>query len=328
MMRVLLAMALLALVSCATPKIQEPLAVSTPVTPEFDIGTQRFISFDGAELGLSVWPAKESSPDFVIIGLHGMNDYANAFHKIAPWLARNGVTTYAYDQRGFGRSVNRGLWPDQALLQGDLRAAIAAAQHQHPETPIGVIGISMGGAIAMTVFGADDPPDGVDRLILSGPGLRGWGALNWLYSSSLWVSTHVRPGWVVRPPRGVKIEPSDNVEMLRELWFDPLTLKDNRIDQVYGVVSLMETAHKAAGQLTSSVPTLMTYGARDIVIPKSAMKRTARRLPAHVRTAYYPDGYHMLLRDLQSEIVFADILAFLNDPAAQLPSGVDSVPLQ
>jgi uncharacterized lipoprotein YmbA len=54
MMRVLLAMALLALVSCATPKIQEPLAVSTPVTPEFDIGTQRFISFDGAELGLSV----------------------------------------------------------------------------------------------------------------------------------------------------------------------------------------------------------------------------------------------------------------------------------
>jgi alpha-beta hydrolase superfamily lysophospholipase len=58
------------------------------------------------------------------------------------------------------------------------------------------------------------------------------------------------------------------------------------------------------------------------------MKRTARRLPAHVRTAYYPDGYHMLLRDLQSEIVFADILAFLNDPAAQLPSGVDSVPLQ
>jgi acylglycerol lipase len=71
---------------------------------------------------------------------------------------------------------------------------------------------------------------------------------------------------------------------------------------------------------------LLTYGAKDIVIPKNGLKRTAKVLPGHVRTAYYPEGYHMLLRDLQAEVVFEDVLSFLRDADAELPSGVGEVP--
>jgi hypothetical protein len=43
-----------------------------------------FVSFDGARLGLMRWlPAGE--PDWVVVGLHGMNDYANAYH-LAPYI--------------------------------------------------------------------------------------------------------------------------------------------------------------------------------------------------------------------------------------------------
>ena len=325
-MRVIAILLSLLIGACATPRLQAPLDPETPVQPSLDPTLETFTSFDGAQLGLTVWPSQTGEPERIILGLHGMNDYANAFHKVAPWLAKRGITTYAYDQRGFGRSINRGIWPDPALLRDDLRTAIDLVQKRHPDTPVGVIGISMGGAVAMTVFGSDDPPGGVDRLVLSGPGLRGWGALNPLYKASLWLSTHVRPAWVVRPPAVVKIEPSDNIEMLRDLWTDPLGLKNNRIDQVHGVVSLMEEAHAAAPALTESVPTLMTYGAKDIVIPPAAMKRTVRIVPDHVRTAYYENGYHMLLRDLQAEVVFADILAFLEDPSAKLPSGAPRIP--
>jgi alpha-beta hydrolase superfamily lysophospholipase len=124
----------------------------------------------------------------------------------------------------------------------------------------------------------------------------------------------------------VKIEPSDNVEMLRALWSDPLGLKANRIDQVYGLVSLMEEAHMAAAALDPSVPTLMTYGAKDIVIPAPAIKRTVRVLPEHVRTTYYESGYHMLLRDLQAETVFADMFAFMQDSTTDFPSGASRIP--
>ncbi len=42
------------------------------------------------------------------------------------------------------------------------------------------------------------------------------------------------------------------------------------------------------------------------------------------RIAVYDAGYHMLMRDLQAEIVWRDIAAWLEDPAAHLPSGADA----
>ncbi|KCZ94583.1 alpha/beta fold hydrolase [Hyphomonas johnsonii] len=298
-----------------------------PVNPHFDTDQNVFIAADGARLGLTVWPAEGvDAPDHVVVGVHGMNDYANAFHMAAPYWAAHGVTTYAYDQRGFGRSPGRGIWPDEELMREDLRTAVSVARARHPDAVITVVGISMGGAVAISAFGSDEPP-AADRLIASGPGLRGWGAMNPVYRASLWASTHTRPGWVVRPPRKlVRIEPSDNDEMLRRTWSDPLMMPHNRIDQVYGVVSLMETAHASAARLPASVPTLLSYGANDYVIPPAGVKRTARVLPPSVRTVYYANGYHMLLRDLQAETVQADYLAFMRDPSQPPPSGAPKWP--
>lgn len=293
--------------------------------PRLDVESQRLISFDGAELGLTVW-GHSDNPEIVIVGVHGMNDYANAFHMAAPYWAERGVKTYAYDQRGFGRSIGRGDWPEEELMREDLRTAVQLVREKYPDATLAVVGISMGGAMAMTAFGSDRPPLGVDRVVFSGPGLRGWGALPWVQQVALWTSVRARPGWIVRPPRFVKIEPSDNREMLQRLWTDPLGIRQNKIEQVHGVVTLMENAHRAAPKLPDEIPMLLTYGAKDIVIPEKGVRRTAKRLPDHVRTAYYPDGYHMLLRDLQAETVFEDVLTFLRDPAAPLPSGVGEVP--
>lgn len=285
------------------------------------------IAHDGAVLGLTVWPAiGEAPPTNVVVAVHGMNDYANAFHMAAPYWAARGVTTYAYDQRGFGRSVGRGVWPDQELMQEDLRTAVALARQAYPEATISVVGVSMGAAVAIAAFGSDRPPQ-ADRLIASGPGLRGWGAMNPVYRASLWVSAHTRPSWIVKPPRRfVHIEPSDNIEMLRRTWSDPLMTYENRIDQVYGVVGLMETAHTRVPNLPANLPVLMSYGANDFVIPPAGVKRTARTLPSHVRTVFYDKGYHMLLRDLQAETVFADYLSFITAPDESLPSGAPAWP--
>lgn len=308
-----------------TPLTQGAIAMTDINEPGFDLEAETFISFDGAELGLTAWEAARGDPEIVIVGVHGMNDWANAFYMAAPWWAEHGVTTYAYDQRGFGRSPGRGIWPDEDLMREDLRLAVALARVRHPEAKVAVVGISMGGAVAMTAFGSDNPPD-ADMLLLSGPGLRGWGALPLSYRPSLWIASRVRPGWVVTPPKGVKIEPTDNVEMLQEIWSNPNMLRENRIDQVHGVVTLMENAHRAAPSLPESVPTLVTYGAKDIVIPPNAMKRTATVLPQHVETRYYERGYHMLLRDLQAETVWQDMLKFIQDPVAEPPSGVPPLP--
>ncbi len=315
-------LAAVALPACAHPVVIGALESAVRIEPAFLPEEDTFVAADGARLGLTVWPAAGTDdPDYVVVGVHGMSDYAGAFHMAAPYWAARGVTTYAYDQRGFGRSPKKGFWPEEELLREDLRTAVDVARQRHPDAVITVVGISMGASVAMTAFGSDDPPK-ADRLILSGPGLRGWGAINPLYRMSLMASTYTNPGWIVVPPAGlIKIEPSDNNAMLRRTWSDPHMTYENRIDQVYGLVNLMENAHWAAARLPKSIPVLASYGAKDIVIPQNGVERTAKLMPAGTRTVYYKNGYHMLERDLQAEKVHADYLAFMKDPYAALPSG-------
>jgi acylglycerol lipase len=295
-----------------------------------------FTSFDGARLGLSTWTPdvqpgeaafgpSAADPGIVIIAVHGMNDYAGAFNAAGAWWASQGATVYAYDQRGFGRSPRSGIWPEHEVMREDLATAVDAARRRHPGARVAVVGESMGASVAITAFAEGDAPN-ADALILSGPGLRGWGALPWVYSASLWTSAHVRPGWVVVPPKGLDIVATDNNEKLREMWFDPLVQKSNRIDSVYGVVSIMEEADQKISRLPKDVPTLLLYGANDQIIPPNGLKRAARKLPGFVRTAYYAKGYHMLMNDLQAETAWRDILAFIEAPEAPLPSGSPPLP--
>ncbi|MGH8569968.1 MAG: hypothetical protein ACREXU_18670, partial [Gammaproteobacteria bacterium] len=46
-----------------------------------------------------------------------------------------------------------------------------------------------------------------------------------------------------------------------------------------------------------------------------------RRPPARWRAAFYPQGYHMLTRDLGAAVVLRDIVTWLSDHQAALPSG-------
>jgi len=349
-------MLLALLLSACAPLQQNALAIDTPPTPSFS--DTWFTSFDGARLGLDTYRARApgqgagpcddgggidlatvltasacaaaaevyaADPDVVIIAVHGMNDYAGAFIDAGQWWSANGATVYAYDQRGFGRSPGWMIWPSHAVMRKDLETAVDVARARHPGAKVAVVGESMGAAVSVTTF-ADQRAARPDALILSGPGFRGWGALPLLYSASLWVASHVRPDWVVVPPDGVRIVATDNNRKLREMWFDPLVQKSNRIDSVFGVVSIMEEADQSIASLPGTMPTLMLYGAKDEMIPVEGVQRATAKMPTHVQTAYYVNGYHLLLNDLQAHKVWGDILAFVRDPESPLPSGAQPLP--
>jgi alpha-beta hydrolase superfamily lysophospholipase len=264
-------------------------------------------------------PPDGQEPSAVIIGLHGMNDYANTFYLSGPWFAERGVATYAYDARGFGRSPQRGVWGGERLMTEDLRTAVIVARREHPNAKIIVIGDSMGAATAMATFGEDNAPP-IDRLVLVAPAVWGWSTLPDQYALALWVGAHTFPWRAVEPPRNVVRNrvASDNREALLQAGRAPHMLWRTRIDAVYGLVGLMETAAERSGNLHGDV--LFLYGANDQIIPRASAIAAARRLPPTARTALYENGWHWLLRDLQREVVYADILSFIADPDAALPS--------
>lgn len=308
------------LVACV-PTVQRAQSQLDAFTgPRFDVVNERFYSFDGAALGLSAWlPPEGQTPSSVIIALHGMNDYAGAFYLAGPWFAQHGVAFYAYDARGFGRSPDRGVWGGEELMSEDVRTAVRVARQLYPDAKIAVMGDSMGSAEAMATFGAPNAPH-VDRVILVSPAVWGWSTMPTAYAMTLWIGAHTFPWRAVQPPRGVvrHVTASDNQAALLQAGRDPHMIWTTRIDAVYGLVGLMEDASERAPNLQGDV--LFLYGAHDQIIPRASALATARKLPRNVRTAYYPNGYHWLLRDLQAPVVYQDILTYLDDPSAPFPS--------
>lgn len=283
-----------------------------------------FITEDGARLPLRSWMPESEPPKALIIAVHGFNDYSNFFASAGQYLSTLGIGSYAFDQRGFGGAPNRGLWPGIPAYTHDLLEFSKQIREKHPALPLYLLGESMGGAVVIAAMNSVAPPD-VDGVILSAPAVWGREVMPWYQRTMLWVTAHTLP-WMTLTGESMEIIPSDNIEMLRALGKDPLIIKETRVEAVYGLVDLMDEALQKSSQL--KIPTLFLYGEKDEIIPELPILKTLQSLPTQdksgpVHVAFYENGYHMLLRDLQAPVLLRDIAAWIESPNARLPSGAD-----
>ncbi len=309
---------LVAAAGCA-PRLSPPgLALQQPM-----LGPDEFVTADGAILPMRAWLPDDQTPKAVIVALHGFNDYSNAFAEPATYFAQQGIATFAYDQRGFGSAPNRGLWAGVEGYVGDLRSVVAAMRARFPGVPLYVLGESMGGAVAMVAATSERPPQ-ADGYILSAPAIWARETMPAYQTAALWLAAHTLP-WMTLTGRGLKIQASDNIPMLRALSRDPLVIKETRIDAIWGLTNLMDRAFEAARHFDA--PALILYGERDEVIPadpfRDMLATRAAAARAHQRVAFYDTGWHMLLRDLQAHVVWMDIVAWIENSRAALPSQAD-----
>ncbi|WP_239988549.1 alpha/beta hydrolase [Paramagnetospirillum kuznetsovii] len=280
----------------------------------------RLQASDGVTLPLRSW-LPIGSPKAVVVALHGMNDYSNAFDAPGKALAAKGIATYAYDQRGFGVGPHPGYWSSTKAMADDLNACATLLHQRHPGIPLYVLGESMGGAVV--IIAAQAPSAAISGLILAAPAVWGRSTMGWLQQGALWLTNAIAPGWTLTG-RGLGIQASDNIEMLRALSRDPLVIKETRVDAIHGLVDLMDAAQM--GMAAVQLPVLVLYGEKDEVIPPKPTWAAIRRLPRlgeARRVALYENGWHMLLRDLQAQVVVDDIVAWMADASAPLPSRAD-----
>ena len=293
------------------------------------------IARDGTRLPLRRWEA-EGSPRAVIVALHGMSDYSNAFDMPGRFWAKRGITTLAYDQRGFGKSDNPGIWAGAATMRADLQDAVAAARARYPGVPVFALGESMGGGVVLTALAradasadapklnadasADAPKSNrlpalkVDGVILVAPAVWSRADMPLSYRAALFLGAHLVPGMILANSAAshvVTIVPSDNVPMLIALGRDPLFQKKTRIGTIYGLVNLMDEARTAPDKIGATPPVLFLYGANDQIIPAKPTEAVIAALKAKPGIALsvkrYDHGYHMLLRDLEGDAVDQDV---------------------
>jgi alpha-beta hydrolase superfamily lysophospholipase len=281
----------------------------------------RYIAADGTALPLAEWPTADGKePKAVVLGLHGFGDYRQAFDKPAKTWSKDGIVTYAYDQRGFGKSPTRGRWPGTETLVDDAVAVARLLRARYPHVPLYVAGESMGGAVALV---AADRGLEADGLILSAPGLRSRQQLGKLASGGLWFFTHAMP-WMPFGPTSIDFQPTDDPATLEKLSKDPLMLRNPRFDMGWGLADLMDDACASAERLR--LPYLLMHGLGDRIVPDEPVRAAIETMPprADSKLAFYKKGYHLLLRDKQGPTVAADVAAWIANHEAPLPSGAEA----
>jgi acylglycerol lipase len=285
---------------------------------------QHFLTEDGLQLPLHRWLPKSGAIRAVLIGVHGFNDYGYFLRQPAEYFSSQGIACFAYDQRGFGAAPKRGYWAGREAYTTDLQNFVRQVKQLYPGIPVYVLGESMGGAVVMAAIRDARMPT-VDGIILAAPAVWPRGIMPWYQTTLLWVLSHTVP-WMSFSGEDVKAKLSDNREMMRELDSDPLVLRQTRIEALYGLTDLMDSAFENADLLRGKI--LLLYGDRDDIIPKEAIYAFLKRFYTSgtdgKTVGFYPQAYHLLLRDLNAYILWQDIVAWINTKGTEkLPSGAD-----
>jgi alpha-beta hydrolase superfamily lysophospholipase len=305
--------ALIQFVGCTANVVQPGPAIEQPRQT-----TNTFVMSDGSKLPYRIWRAG-GEPLAVILALHGMNDSRDAWEYPAPELAAHGITVIAPDQRGFGETKDRGHWPGTQALVTDAQEMVTMVRQQYPRTRLILMGESMGAAVLMCLA-ASGRPLPVDGYILVAPAVWGRAEMGLFLRSFLWIATGLVPGLEVSGSIARRVA-SDNRQAIRRLASDPLTITATRVDAIAGLVDLMDAALNAAPNFHGRA--IVLYGGKDEMIPARATLAAWRALPPGVMRAYYPESYHLLLRDLGRMTPIDDILAWILRPADPLPSCAD-----
>ena len=283
-----------------------------PVKIEPRLTTDAVIAADGYRLPLRRWTPEPGVPTrAVILALHGFNDYSKSFDGPGGYFAGRGVAMYAYDQRGFGATRDPGVWAGGDTLAADARAVLKLLVKAHPGSPVFLMGESMGGAAAVLALTSGEPLP-VRGVVLSAPAVWGFETMDFWPRTALKLANAALPGMVATAPPELNIRPSDNIAMLRALADDPLVIKGARVDALHGLTEMMGAALAALPRL--DLPTLALYGAHEQVLPPEPVAKARALLAANPKATVkvYPDGWHMLLRDLQAARVWEDAAAWID----------------
>ncbi len=291
-----------------SPTIHAP---ATPGTSIAILTEKSFMTTDDTELPIRTWmPAGDVQG--VIVGVHGFNDYSNFIRDNAPFFNEHNIAIYSYDQRGFGATQTRGYWSGWPAMVNDLATLVRLIKEKYAHTPVYILGDSMGGAVTIVTMTEGEPLP-VEGVILVAPAVWARSQMPFYQRFALWFAAHTIP-WKVVTGESMDITPSDNIEMLRELGKDPLVIRGTRIGVVHGLSNLMDEAFKRAEKITSKV--LLIYGEKDEIIPRPPVINFYERLPhtadGRQRLILYENGYHMLLRDLQAELVLNDLVEWIH----------------
>jgi alpha-beta hydrolase superfamily lysophospholipase len=272
---------------------------------------QRELHFPGcqdASLFGQAWLPEHSARGVIVIS-HGLAEHGGRYAGLAARLVDRGHAVYAIDHRGHGRSTGRRANIERFdYLVSDLGIFIGRAQREHPDTPVILLGHSMGGAVALAC--ALKYHKVLRALVLSAPALAAGEALP---AFKVWIVkllSAIAPntGALKLPAAAVSRDP----EVVRAYESDPLVFHGSipartLAELLLAMQRLQHTAHELR------LPVLVQHGTADSLVPLAAVYPIYQHLGiAKSRTLQVYEGlYHEVYNEPEHDRVIGDLEAWL-----------------
>jgi alpha-beta hydrolase superfamily lysophospholipase len=292
---------------------------------------------DGLTIYAYHWPATGEAKGAVLIA-HGLGEYGLRYDRFAQALTSAGYETYAIDHRGHSKSIDedglgtfgKGGW--SGLCQ-DLHSLLKKVRRDHAGLKTILFGHSMGSFAAQRL--CLDHSQDMDAVVLSG-------------SSSIDILAAVLAEEAAAATEsGAAVELSSfnaSFEPARTP-FDWLSRDETEVDkyiasplcgfdlQAESAASLFGSGayhgeDTAIAKIRSDLPVLLVAGDADplnggLELLKLLEARWRENGVSDIETAYYKDGRHEMLNEINRDEVTADIVTWMDKVVASAPTVVN-----
>lgn len=254
-----------------------------------------------------VWHAPD--PRAALLLQHGFGEYSQRFvdgySRLIPHMLNAGVSVYAFDMRGHGRSPGGRAVTDLALTVEDHLAARRKLREQ--PLPVFAFGHSLGGLVTASSVARD--PGGLGGVVLSSPFLR--------KEAPYWKRRLVDLLAAVAPTRPAPEKPAElgGLSRIREelvrVEKDPLIYR-GRAPMLLAATALRlleETPRLYPGW---RAPTLLLHGTADTYTDPAGSREIFGAIASDDKTLHVVEGgYHELLNDTGRDETLRVLMAWL-----------------
>ena len=251
--------------------------------------------------------------------LHGYGDHGGRYLHFFRWLAARGVACHALDFRGHGRSPGpHGYVRRWDEFLDDLGAFLSLDElgTSAPPGPLFVLGHSHGGLVAAAagIRGMLDRHRAAG-CILSAPYLRGLTPVSPPWRAIAHLCNWTVP-WV-RVPSGLRDgSMSSDPDMLADSRRDPLLHRVATPRWYLSTLKVQAEVMERAGEFR--LPLLCLAGTADDIADPAAVRDFYERCgSADKALRVYPDRLHELLREVEREGMFGEILDWMAARASE-----------
>ena len=276
-------------------------------------------TFDGEKFSYTRWMPKEK-PRTVIIGVHGISGAASDYGPLAKHVLQefSDVAVYSAETRGQGNDPvkkRRGHIRKRSDWFRDLTTFTSLIREQHPGAKIIWCGESMGSLIVLHAYADSDKKAPLcDAMILSSPitAIR--------KDFPRWKIALTNLAGTLFPTARISLETLSGQSEVRvtkdtvhteQVQNNSYHVKRHTLRLLTTLGKMMQTASKAGQHL--DLPVIVLHGGKDVFSQPEDVKAFVDGLPEKAKATkkFYPESFHLLFYDHQSDKVVADIAKWI-----------------